>query len=277
MKRYKWIQFIFLILCGLFLVHATTWAKGPEKITLPLFTNPCQESEKWKISPLIPEKIRSDLKSPPNEREDALESLAAAYEFRAGAFNVELQALGDYLIARAFYGMNWIHIAHRSFQALIKPASVPSIGMEVSSAALACVLQIHSKYPALRLKAELTPSLRSMQTQRLNAYQKSLIWKALFRIAGRKLSDRTSLKPIDQGLAGLQGSGPYEELVQISSAGKKVQEPDAISISEKFLKRTSLPAELISQVEPVRINLARYYYNQREYTKSLTEFKKISK
>jgi hypothetical protein len=136
--------------------------------------------------------------------------------------------------------------------------------------------QIHLKYPSLGIAYNSAWSLGPVNVRKLTEYQRDSVWQAMATIAGRKIFVSGRNAQLQYELPLLQGSGPYETFVRATQAMILEQDAQMITETEKFLRYPNLPDYLKSQVDGAHLNLARAYYQDQQYEKSVAEFKKVS-
>jgi tetratricopeptide (TPR) repeat protein len=234
----------------------------------------CTNKESWIYGPGVGKATRTKLKGPPSGRNAAVDTFIAGYAVKLAATTPEVAALGEYYMYRSYFELGLIHFADRGFSAMLNVAPNPTtIGIKL--AALSCLNEIHRKYPSLGIAYNTGWSLGQMDLRALTPYQRNTVWQAMATVAGRKIFISGRNAQLQYELPLLQGSGAYEAFVRSSQAMMLEQDTAIIGETERFLKFRNLPEYLRAQTDGAHLNLARAYYQQRMYDKSVAEFKKV--
>ena len=97
----------------------------------------------------------------------------------------EYQALGDYLIYRAYYELHLYHFAQRGFYALLNRPVLPGT-VDIAIAGLGCMNQMYVKNPAMNVSLNVNHTLSGIPVDRLRPAQKRDLWQSVFMLARGK-------------------------------------------------------------------------------------------
>lgn len=236
----------------------------------------CTNQESWTWGPGVAKQIRDRLKGPPSGRNAAVDTFIVGYAVKLIAKSPETSALGEYFMYRSFYELGLIHFADRGFSAILGTAPNPTT-TGIKLAALSCMNEIHRKYPSLGIAYNSGWSLGTqLNVKKLSEHERDSVWQAMATIAGRKVFVSGRNAQLQYELPLLRGSGAYDTFVRMTQATILEQDATTISETERFLKTPKLPDYLKTQQDGAHLNLARVYYQDQQYDKSVAEFKKVS-
>ena len=234
----------------------------------------CTPEESWHFGAWQSPSMRSTLKHPPHDQDEALAVLYQGYSLKMVSRRADFQTLGDYLVYRAYHELHLYHFAQRGFYSILNRPIYPGT-IDVSIAALGCLHQMYEKYPAMNISLNVGQHLTAIPVERLRPMQKLDFWKSVFTVARGKIAARVKTVDVSAELALLRGSGPYELFIHLLDASLKGNETDILNDSLKLLAYRALPKQISAELDSVYINLARVYYQRGEYDKSTQMFKRV--
>ena len=256
--------FLGLILFGITLsVHASEYS--PEKA--------CTDQESWPAgstygAEYLGNGVDQILDSPQSA---ALNLLKTHYTLKTKV-NPQFKRVLNYLLYRGFFQFKQLGIAYQGFQGILSDDSNRK-NIELKIAALACLAQIHQKYPILNLTPQGFNGLLTLgQDPRLPEPSKLLVYEALTQHALIKVAQGSTAQEISAELKILKGSGPWESIVRMVLGARKSSASQIVSEAKVFKEEEKIPKGLKSLRNYIHFTEGQAYYNLHQYDQALEEF-----
>lgn len=219
--------------------------------------NPCTQKESWEHLPSLPKPWRNSFESSIRSTESATKSTLTAHHFKTlSTKNAALSHFADYWIARVYFEIGLIHLAHPRFSQLATLATTPS---GVRSAAIGCLVRIQERLPTLALP---------MQTDRFSSEDLYLALESA-ALRGATLTP-AAIARLDEG---------SRLAIETLSAAHRGDERGLAALKPKLLPRLkkSDPKESVpSSVRPlVALSLARGLYGQGDYLGAIEAYDRV--
>jgi tetratricopeptide (TPR) repeat protein len=207
-----------------------------------------------------------------------VQGLAEGLALRRFSDTVGGRAFGEYWIARALYEAKLYHLAWNGMSKVASAVPAPETQL-TQTAALDCLNQLQSEFPAMTLSSETMAHFEELPPSE----GRSIAGASYVRSLLSSLSENTRLEPeIIRAVNALKHGNPAyynfaNGLYLTAQAGhSRLLHRQAIESLEKFLNEP-MPADLKEYVDSVHLDLARSYYTIGEFPEAQKHLKLISK
>ncbi len=237
----------------------------------------CQPGERWAYGPAVPQDVAEAFEESLGQDLSAVQGFSEGLATRRFAKSAELRTLGEYWISRSLYDVKLLHIAMNGFNAIVARAPTrETAGIQTS--ALNCMLQIHSRYPAIAFPDAVAPHFKSYLELTQNPLRKGVVLEAISaHLRGLVSRDSIPWNEVERTADLLQGSGAHEAFARGIIAARKKDHSTAIHQFTKFFNATNLPDGLKRFVDSAHILMARSSFAKKQYDKASNHLKLVKK
>ncbi|MGK5084936.1 hypothetical protein WDW37_16735 [Bdellovibrionota bacterium FG-1] len=257
-----------------FFCSMTISAQEPPSQTHRIYaTGACSSSETWALTPSISESYQEKFKASLRGNLAPVRGFSEALAMRRFAKNAENRFLGAYWISRALYDAKLLHIALNGFISLAsRPLQGETAGIQI--AALECINQIHSKFPATPIPLSLISNLEGFEKQLPHPLLHETLWRAALYAMENYLGEN---RIEDSLLARLKGSGPYEDFALALKAARLNNHNEAVPRLDHFLNGSSTPMYLKRYINTAHILMAHELYVFQQFDRAGMHLRMVAK
>jgi len=254
-------------------------ADGPIVPKISYAQYPCSDRENWRwgVESTVDANFRDDFSLSLSRQLRPVSGFSEGLALRKYGRSPEAQTLGEYWIARALYDAKLIHVAFNAFAAIAsKPIQESTVGIQ--TAALACITQIHLRYPTLQLPHGATSQITRYSKFAPQTGAQTLIpTLALNTLISLMAEPQVPAAHFEELRKAMTGSLPHESFAKGIWAAKRAEHRSTITEFEKYLALGNRPAELKRFQDTVLILLARAYYATEQFEKAAAHLKAVSR
>jgi hypothetical protein len=236
----------------------------------------CTDGERWRYGATIYSEGRDEMGRLLAKQASPVWGFVQALGLRRQAPNVEARYFAEYFISRSLLDASLTHIAWNGFASIAaRPVSEETLGVQL--AALACLTELHRRFPTLPLPERVTERMPEYLAAANAPREKNATWEYAAQHLRVLLSDGKATGSIDQAFGWLKGSGMLETFYRGVEAARTQRHKQTVQHLERF---TAVPQHA-GHVERLRdqahLLLARAYYSQQQFERAAEQFKLIRK
>ena len=236
---------------------------------------PCQSAETWIPGLKVPKPIIDIVTGVKHDSEGAVAALIQGGVLKEQATSLEIQGLAEYVINRAFLDLGLVHLANQGFNSITAlPVTVELQGIRL--AALGCLNQIHLTHASIRISSTIPTQFAGVDVRKIWPDQRKQLWEAMVSALQRKYAEKGLSADTTAEQSLLSYAGPYLDYAHITQDTLSGNSKSAIAYYNRVLEKKDLPKSLEGQRDALQLNLARIYYNDKNYSEAIKSFDKVS-
>lgn len=239
----------------------------------------CQSGETWGFSLSIPKEVRVQYRRALKGKLSEALSYSEALALEKRAHDTQLKTFAQYWVARALFEKRFLHLAEPLFEAIAEKSPHPEIfGIQVG--ALDCLNRIHATHPRILPWPKVEGNLKKFSVWiDQSAWKKegrAVLLETLSHLILAEMGHGPSPKRMGFLMGFLQEDDSLFHLARGLSLTEKKEYSAAADELEKYFKKDR-PDYLDRYEDPVRLTLARLYYQMDQFPQAKSHFQKIRK